>query len=161
MFLLYRINKTRMEEIGAIILKYQPMQVLWRLLCDYARRTILSCLIRLFTRELVLSSFEESITRLHRNWFSHSSDTAYKVLPFTTKILCSSLFFFLYFHCTLFRELVGACMNPGSFFKLSFCTFTCLSNNSLISSWISAKVVSAFLPCMLQLSYYFQSEVNT
>ena len=27
-------------------------------------------------------------------------------------------------------------MNPGSFFKLSFCTFTCLSTNSLISSWI-------------------------
>ena len=53
-------------------------------------------------------------------------------------------------------------MNPGSsIFKLYFCTSTCLSNNSLISSWISAKFVSAFLPCMLYLSYYFQPEVNT
>ena len=33
--------------------------------------------------------------------------------------------------------------------------------NSLISSWISAKFVSAFLQCMLYLSYYFQPEVNT
>ena len=36
----------------------------------------------------------------------------------------------------------------------------CLSNNSLISSWISAKFVSALLLCMLYLSYYYQSEVN-
>ena len=28
-------------------------------------------------------------------------------------------------------------------------------------SWISAKFVSAFLQCMLYLSYYFQPEVNT
>ena len=50
-------------------------------------------------------------------------------------------------------------MNPGSFFKLSFYIFTCLSNNPLISSWISAKFVSALLLCMLYLSYYYQSEV--
>ena len=50
-----------MEEISAIILKYQPLQVLWRLLCDYARRTILSRPIRPFTRELVPSLFEEYI----------------------------------------------------------------------------------------------------
>ena len=35
-FLLYRINKPRMEEIGATIPKYQPLRVLWRPLCDYA-----------------------------------------------------------------------------------------------------------------------------
>ena len=37
-FLLYRINKPRMEEIGATIPKYQPLRDLWRPLCDYARR---------------------------------------------------------------------------------------------------------------------------
>ena len=63
MFLLYRINKPRMEEIGATIPKYQPLRVLWCLLCDYTRRTILSCPIRPFTRELVPSLFEESISR--------------------------------------------------------------------------------------------------
>ena len=36
MFLLYRINKPRMEEIGATIPKYQPLRDLWRPLCDYA-----------------------------------------------------------------------------------------------------------------------------
>ena len=51
-------------------------------------------------------------------------------------------------------------MSTGSFFKLTFCTFICLSNNSLISSWISAKFVSALLLCILNLSYYFQSEAN-
>ena len=62
-FLLYRINKPRMEEIGATIPKYQPLRDLWRPLCDYARRTILSRPIRPFTRELVPSLFEESISR--------------------------------------------------------------------------------------------------
>ena len=52
-----------MEEIGATISKYQPLRVLWRLLCDYAQRTILSHPIRPLTRELVPSLFEESITR--------------------------------------------------------------------------------------------------
>ena len=47
------------------------------------------------------------------------------------------------------------------FFKLSFCTFYYLSNNSFISSWISATFVSALLPCILYLSYYFQLEVIT
>ena len=75
-FLLYRINKPRMEEIGATIPKYQPLRVLWRPLCDYARRTILSRPIRPFTRQLVPSLFEESISEVDRHRFSHSSDTA-------------------------------------------------------------------------------------
>ena len=41
------------------------------------------------------------------------------------------------------------------------CTFTYLSNNLLISSWILAKFVSALLPCMLYLSHYFQPDVQT
>ena len=51
-----------MEEIGATIPKYQPLQVLWRPLYDYARQTILTRQIRLFTRQLVPSLFEESIS---------------------------------------------------------------------------------------------------
>ena len=84
-----------------------------------------------------------------------------EVLPFTTKIFITTIVFFVlsffvfHFHRALFS---WAC---GSFFELSFCTFTCLSNNSLISSWTSAKFVSALLSYMLHLSYYFQSEVNT
>ena len=62
-FLLYRINKPRMEEIGATIPKYQPLRVLWCPLCDYARRTILSRPIHPFTIELVPSLFEELISR--------------------------------------------------------------------------------------------------
>ena len=62
-FLLYRINKPRMEKIGATIPKYQPLRVLWHPLCNYVRRTILSRPIRPFTRQLVPSLFEESISR--------------------------------------------------------------------------------------------------
>ena len=58
-----------MEEIGATIPKYQPLRDLWRPLCDYARRTILSRPIRPFTRQLVPSLFEESISRqIHKTY---------------------------------------------------------------------------------------------
>ena len=67
--------------------------------------------------------------------------------------------FFLYsFIAHFFRGLAGAFVNPRSFFKFSFYTFTCWSNNSLISSWISAKFVSALLLCMLYLSYYYAKQ---
>ena len=49
---------------------------------------------------------------------------------------CASFYFFVcffHFHCTLFRVLAGACVNPGSFSKHSFCAFIYLYNNSLIS----------------------------
>ena len=95
----------------------------------------------------------------------------YKILPSTKIFLTRPSFFFFYFFLSLFlsfifishffRGLAGAFVNPEVFFKLFFCTFTCLSNNSLISSWISAKFVSALFLCMLYLSYYFQPEVNT
>ena len=39
-FLLYRINKSRMEEVGATIPKYQPLRILWRRSCAHVRRTI-------------------------------------------------------------------------------------------------------------------------
>ena len=62
-YLLYIINKPRMEEIGATIPKYQSLRVLWCPLCDYARQTILSCPIHPFTGELVPSLFDESISQ--------------------------------------------------------------------------------------------------
>ena len=102
-FLLYRINKPRMEEIGATIPKYQPLRVLWRPLCDYARRTILSRPIRPFTRQLVPSLFEESISRIYAATLPIQP---YKCLPVTTKFFTrQSFFFFLsffHFHRTLF-----------------------------------------------------------
>ena len=74
------------------------------------------------------------------------------------KFLCGSRYIFLSF---IFIAHFF-CESSGSFFKLSFYTFTCLSNNSLISSWTSAaKFVSALLLCMFYMSYYYQSEVNT
>ena len=151
-----------MKEIGATIPKYQPLRVLWRTLCNYALRTILSQSIRQFTKDLVPSLFEESISR---SWsksvqtFSWYSLTNSFLLP--QKFYLAVFFSFFHFDHTLFCGLAGAYVNPGSFFKLTFCTFICLSNNSLISSWISAKFVSALLLCILYLSYYFQSEVNT
>ena len=120
------------------------------------------------TRELVPSMFEESIT-----WsLSKSVQPVFRYgliksfLP--QKIFWSGrrfFFFFFYFLSfsshTFFVGLRELSWIPEVFFKLSFCTFTCLSNNSLISSWISAKFVSALCLCMLYLSYYFQPEVNT
>ena len=74
----------------------------------------------------------------------------YKVLPFTKRFTPQSFFSFIFivhflWACRSLRE------PQKKFFKFSFCTFTCLSNNSLISSWISAKFVSALLPCMYAL----------
>ena len=88
----------------------------------------------------------------------------YKCLSVTTKMFMQQSFFFFLsfiFIAHFFRGLVGAFVNPRSFFKLSFYSFTCLSIDSLISSWISAKFVSALLLCMLYLSYYYQPQVNT
>ena len=70
----------------------------------------------------------------------------------------ASFFSLFHFHHTLFRGLAGAYVNPEVF---SFCAFTCLSNNSLISSWISAKLGLALPSSMLYLSYYFQLKENT
>ena len=115
-----------------------------------------------FTRQLVPSLFEESISRRFVEiYLAILLIQPYKCLPVTTKIFTWQSFFFLSFITHFFRGLAGAFVNPRSFFKLPFYTFTCLSNNSLISLWISAKFVSALLLCMLYLSYYYQSEVNT
>ena len=105
MFLLYRINRPRMEEIDATIPKYQPLQVLWHL-CDYARRTILSCPIRPFTRQFLhclipkLIDIDSAILLIQ----------PYKCLPVTTKNFTRQSFFLLSFSSHTFfgglRELL-------------------------------------------------------
>ena len=105
-----------MEEIGTTIPKYQPLQVLWCSLYDYARQTILSHTIRSLPKH----------QHLHCNlkFIKLGSETLlirpYKVLPFTTKILCGRHFFFLLyffpsFSLHTFHGLAGASVNPGSF----------------------------------------------
>ena len=83
----------------------------------------------------------------------------YKGLPFMNNIFMRTSFFLilliilLSFSRTLFLWACGSLREPHKIF--SFCGFTCLSNNSLISGWISAKLGSALPPCMLYLSYCF------
>ena len=68
-----------------------------------------------------------------------------------------------FFLCFIFiaHFFVGLREPRKYFFKLSFYAFTLFSNNSLISWWILTKLVSALLPSILYLSYYFQPEVST
>ena len=86
----------------------------------------------------------------------------YKVLPFTNFLkrqwFFSSASFFLSFSSHTFSWACGSFIfiahffvGLRKFFQTLFCTFTCLSNNSLISAWISAKFVSALLPCSYML----------
>ena len=51
-----------MEEIGATNPKYQPLRVLWRRLCAHARKTIPLAPIHSFTKQIVPSMYEESLT---------------------------------------------------------------------------------------------------
>ena len=93
-----------------------------------------------------------------------SISTAYKVLLPVKNFLrdCRFLFLsFFYFHRTLF---VTPGVNPGiynNYLKHSFSTYTCLSNNLLISAWISTKFVSTLLLCMLYRTKNFQHKANT
>ena len=47
------------------------------------------------------------------------------------------------------------------YLKHSFSTYTCLSNNSLVSAWISTKFVSTLLLCMLYKTNNFQHKAIT
>ena len=115
----------------------------------------------LFTQDFI--NFAESITSLLK--------LVCPIFWFLSKNFLHShfffLFLFLYFHRTIFvalhslfslhifRGLAGACVNPRIFiFKLLFCTYTCLSKYSRISSWISTSVL---LPCMFYQSNNFSA----
>ena len=73
----------------------------------------------------------------------------YKVLPFNEIIIKHAAFFssisILSFHSTLF---VGICVDPT--INTHF-IYTLLSDNSLISSWISIKFAAGIFLCMLYL----------
>ena len=106
-----------MEEIGATNPEYQPLRVLWHRSCAHARKTIPLAPIHSFTKQIVPSMYQESmswsrlisITRVFRN---HLINTPFHQKYFRRPSFFSSLF---HFHRTLFRGLVGACVNPGSF----------------------------------------------
>ena len=53
------------------------------------------------------------------------------------------------------------CDSRNFYLKHSFSTYNCLSNNSLISAWISTKFVSTLLLCMLYQTNNFQHKANT
>ena len=128
-----------MEEIGATIPKYQLLQVLWHLLCDYARRTILFRPIRLFTRESLPSFLKNQYLKLIEIGSAILLIQPYNCLLVTTKIFTWQSFFssfFLLFSSHTFSWACGSFHEPRKFFQTLFYTFTCLSNNSLISSWI-------------------------
>ena len=124
-FLLYRINKPRMEEIGTTISKYQPLRVLCHPLCDYARLTTLSHLICSFSRELVPSLFEESITQSSSTsvqpffWYSLIKSFLSPQKIFTQQ---SFFYFFLlfHFHHTLFSWACMSLFEPRKFFQTLF-----------------------------------------
>ena len=137
-----------MEEISTTIPKYQPLRVLWHsfmhphLTNDHFQPD------SLVTRELVPLLFEESLAQ------SSSKSVQPVFIPFTKKFLLDSRFFLSFFllsfmFITCFSWACGSLCEPQKFYIQS--TFTCLFNNLLISSWISAKFVPALLPCMYAL----------
>ena len=70
--------------------------------------------------------------------------------------------FFFYFHHTLFMGLRDPHRESQNLYlEHSFSTYTCLSNNSLISAWISTKFVSTLLLCMLYQTNNFQHKAST
>ena len=152
-----------MEEIGATNPEYQPLRVNGTHLCTHAQKTIPLALIHRFTTPKVPSLYQQSSIW---SWLISMAQVfcAYliKALLPSTIFLCMRCFFFVSFSSHTFSWGSGSLREPQKyFFKLSFYAFTLFSNNSLISWWISAKLVSAFLPSILYLSYYFQPEVST
>ena len=86
-----------MEEIGITISKYQTLQVLWHsLLCDYARRAILSCPICPLLENWYLHCLMNQKPKVHQIGSASFLIQPYKIRP---KILYGCQFFlFLYFY---------------------------------------------------------------
>ena len=106
---MYRIDIPMMEEIGTINSENQPLQILWRLFCAYARQTIHMTLHSLITRELLPSFNVETV-------FQSSSKL---VPPFFQYNLISSSFHhkkYLYMQSSFF-SFVFIAQNPGIFSK--------------------------------------------
>ena len=120
-------------------------------LCTHTQKTILLTQLHPLSTQIIPSLYPQTFPSSScRSLPSVFCCGHYKGLPSMNNIFTRTSFFsclFLSFHRTLF---VGACVNPEVFLEL---LLTCLSNYSLISSWISAKLGSALPPCMLYLSY--------
>ena len=99
--------------------------------CAHGQKTIPLALIHPFTRQIV-ATFSVSRIKVHRN------------CPVTKCFYAAVVFSF--FHLFLSHTFCGACVTPceslNFYLKHSFSTYTCLSNNLLISAWILIKFVS-------------------
>ena len=152
-----------MEEIGATNPKYQPLRVLWHPFVRPRSKTILLVLIHPFTRQIVYS-VKYCCPVVHQHQSRLTSATAIQSPSCHKKVfIWPSFFSFLfYFHCTLFMGFRDPHRESRNLYlKHSFSTYTCLSNNSLISAWISTKFVSKLLLCMLYQTNNFQYKANT
>ena len=123
--------------------------------CAHTRKTILLTQLHLLSTQIIPSLYPQSLpSSLCRSFLFGR----YKGLPSMNNIFTRAPFFsclFLSFHRTLF---VGLRETRKFFLEFSL---TCLSNYSLISSWISVKLGSALHPCILYLSYCFQPKEHT
>ena len=128
--------------------------------CAHAWKTIPLAPIHPFTKQMLPLLCPESLTRSMLRLFSPvlcvrliKGFLPPKTFLRARRFFLVSLFVcFFHFHCTLFRGHMGA-WTPEIFFKLSFCAFISLSNNSLISmdfsqTWVSNSPMYA-LPVIL------------
>ena len=113
-----------MEEIGATNPEYQPLRVLWRCSCAHARKTIPMAPIHSFTKQLVPSMYQESLTRNRFISMARVFRTRLINSFFHQKNVLGARRFFscFIFIAHFYRGLAGACVNPGRFFfKLFLC----------------------------------------
>ena len=128
-----------MEEIGATNPEYQLMRVKWRPFVCPCSKTISLAPIHPFSKQMVPSLCPELLTRRSMRSFSPvlcvrlikgflSSTTLLRMRHFFLS------FFLSFFSSHTFLWASGSLREPRKyFFKLSFCAFISLSNNSLIS----------------------------
>ena len=134
--------------------------------CAHARKIILLVPIHPFTRqivpllckELLSRSSSTSVTSNFSNRHTKSFLSS-KIILRGHRFLFLSFFYFLSFSSHTFRALAREFRN--FYLKHSFSAYTCLSNNSLISAWISTKFLSTLLLCMLYQIKNFQHKGNT
>ena len=128
--------------------------------CAHAQKTISLAPIHSFIKQIIpsrigdLKSFD-----IHDTSFLHAP---YKLLLSIKKYFRCLLFFLVslfHFHHTVFRGLAGGCVNPGCF-SLFVHSLVYQITHSFLNRF-QPTFVSALLPYMLNLSYYFQPEVNT
>ena len=135
-----------MEEVSTTNPKCQP---LWACSCAHVQKTIPMAPIYSFTKQLVcifIVSRKVDLKFLITS-FPH---VPYKLLPPNFKC---PLFFILF---------MGLCEPQELFFELSFCAFTCLSNNSLISqTCISISPVYHTIFCRKHLNVFVKGCYTT